>query len=147
MRAGTENVPGIVGMGLAAKIADERILRGSDMFMSQLRDKFIGDILKQVSGATLNGTLINRLPNNISITFKGLAAQSAVGLLSDMGVCCSAGSACNNGDPAPSHVLMAIGRSSEDSRSTLRFTLDEDITKDDIEYAVHMVKTVVELLR
>ena len=147
MRAGTENVPGIVGMGLAAEIADERILRGSDMFMSQLRDTLISEILKQISGSTLNGTLINRLPNNVNITFKGVAAQSAVGLLSDMGVLCSAGSACNNGDPAPSHVLTAIGRSPEDCRSTLRFTLDEDTTKDDIEYAIHMIKTVVGLLR
>lgn len=147
MRAGTENVPGIIGMGLAAEIADERILRGSDMFMSQLRDTLISEILKQISGSTLNGTLINRLPNNVNITFKGVAAQSAVGLLSDMGVLCSAGSACNNGDPAPSHVLMAIGRSPEDCRSTLRFTLDEDTTKDDIEYAIHMIKTVVGLLR
>lgn len=146
-RAGTENVPGIVGMGLAAKMSYEKILRGSDGFVSQLRDEFISQVLQQIQGVALNGTLISRLPNNVSFTFNGIKAQSAVGLLSDMGVYCSAGSACNNGDPAPSHVLTAIGRTIEDSQSTLRFTLDESTTKEDIEYAVTMIKTVVGLLR
>ena len=91
--------------------------------------------------------IINIILLNISFTFNGIKAQSAVGLLSDMGVYCSAGSACNNGDPAPSHVLTAIGRTIEDSQSTLRFTLDESTTKEDIEYAVTMIKTVVGLLR
>ena len=63
-----------------------------------------------------------------------------------MGVYCSAGSACNNGDPAPSHVLLSIGRTAEEAQSTLRFTIDENTTKDDVDYSVHMVKTIVDLL-
>lgn len=146
-RAGTENVPGIVGMGCAARLADERMLTNSYSYVTVNRDYFIEQIFKQIEDVSLNGSLISRLPNNVNITFKGVAAQSAVGLLSDMGVYCSAGSACNNGDPNPSHVLMAIGKSPEEAQSTLRFTLDEDTSKEDIDYAVHMIKTIVDLLR
>ena len=146
-RAGTENVPGIVGMGCAARLADERMLTNSYSYVTVNRDYFIEQIFEQIEDISLNGSLISRLPNNVNITFKGIAAQSAVGLLSDMGVYCSAGSACNNGDPNPSHVLMAIGKSPEEAQSTLRFTLDEDTSKEDIDYAVHMIKTIVDLLR
>ena len=146
-RAGTENVPGIVGMGCAARLADERMLTNSYSYVTVNRDYFIEQIFKQIEDVSLNGSLISRLPNNVNITFKGIAAQSAVGLLSDMGVYCSAGSACNNGDPNPSHVLTAIGKSPEEAQSTLRFTLDEDTSKEDIDYAVHMIKTIVDLLR
>ena len=146
-RAGTENVPGIVGIGCAARLADERMLTNSYSYVTVNRDYFIEQIFKQIEDVSLNGSLISRLPNNVNITFKGVAAQSAVGLLSDMGVYCSAGSACNNGDPNPSHVLTAIGKSPEEAQSTLRFTLDEDTSKEDIDYAVHMIKTIVDLLR
>ena len=146
-RAGTENVPGIVGMGCAARLADERMLMNSYSYVTVNRDYFIEQIFEQIEDVSLNGSLISRLPNNVNITFKGIAAQSAVGLLSDMGVYCSAGSACNNGDPNPSHVLTAIGKSPEEAQSTLRFTLDEDTSKEDIDYAVHMIKTIVDLLR
>ena len=146
-RAGTENVPGIVGMGCAARLADERMLTNSYSYVTVNRDYFIEQIFKQIEDVSLNGSLISRLPNNVNITFKGIAAQSAVGLLSDMGVYCSAGSACNNGDPNPSHVLTAIGKSPEEAQSTLRFTLDEDTSKEDIDYAVHIIKTIVDLLR
>lgn len=147
LRAGTENTPGIIGMGLAAKLADESLERAQNEYVSSLRDYFINKVIEDIDDAVLNGAVVTRLPNNISFTFKGVAAQSAVGLLSDVGVYCSAGSACNNGDPSPSHVLTAIGKTADEARSTLRFTIDENTTKDDINYAVHMIKTIVDLLR
>lgn len=148
LRAGTENVPGIVGMGIAANKNDMMItLHDTDLYIEGLRDHFIERIIHEISGVKLNGSLINRLPNNVNFTFEGVGAQSAVQLLSDMGVYCSAGSACNNGDPSPSHVLTAIGLTKDEAQSTLRFTLSEDTTKDDVDYAIDMIKLVVDMLR
>ena len=147
LRAGTENVPGIVGMGLAAKISDQMICNGSPMYVGSLRDHFIERIINEISGVKLNGSLLNRLPNNVNFTFDNVGAQSAVMLLAEMGIFCSAGSACNNGDPSPSHVLTAIGLTKDQAQSSLRFTLSENTTKEDIDYAVEMIKTVLELLR
>lgn len=147
-RAGTENVPGIVGMGVAAKIAHENLtIHGSNLYVQGMRDHFIESVINNISDVKLNGSLLTRLPNNVNFTFKGVAANSAVQLLGEMGVYCSAGSACNNGDPAPSHVLTAIGLSKDEAQSTLRFTLSEKTTIEDIDYAVEMIKTIVEMLR
>lgn len=148
VRAGTENVPGIVGMGIAADRSDMMItLHDNDLYVEGLRDHFIERIIHEISGVKLNGSLINRLPNNINFTFEGVGAQSAVQLLSDMGVYCSAGSACNNGDPSPSHVLTAIGLTKDEAQSSLRFSLGVDTTKEDVDYAVEMIKLVVDMLR
>lgn len=147
LRAGTENVPGIVGMSVAAQLSQENILRGEDVCTSSVRDYFVNKVFEEISDVSLNGSLVSRLPNNVSFSFKGISAQSAVTLLSEMGIYCSAGSACNNGDPNPSHVLMAIGKTAEEAQSTLRFSLDEQTTKEDVDYAIKMIKTVVELLR
>ena len=148
VRAGTENVPGIVGMGIAADRSDMMItLHDNDLYIEGLRDHFIERIIHEISGVKLNGSLINRLPNNVNFTFEGVGAQSAVQLLSDMGVYCSAGSACNNGDPSPSHVLTAIGLTKDEAQSSLRFSLGVDTTKDDVDYAIDMIKLVVDMLR
>ena len=148
LRAGTENVPGIVGMGIAADRSDMMItLHDNDLYVEGLRDHFIERIIHEISGVKLNGSLINRLPNNINFTFEGIGAQSAVQLLSDMGVYCSAGSACNNGDPSPSHVLTAIGLTKDEAQSSLRFSLGVDTTKEDVDYAIEMIKMVVDMLR
>lgn len=117
------------------------------MHISSQRDYLIERVINEIQGVTLNGSLVNRLPNNVSFTFNGVAAQSAVQLLSDMGVYCSAGSACNNGDPAPSHVLTAIGKTKDEAQNTLRFSLSHDTTTEDLNYTVEMIKMVVELLR
>ena len=122
-------------------------MRGEDVCTSSVRDYFVNKVFEEISDVSLNGSLVSRLPNNVSFSFKGISAQSAVTLLSEMGIYCSAGSACNNGDPNPSHVLMAIGKTAEEAQSTLRFSLDEQTTKEDVDYAVKMIKTVVELLR
>ena len=148
LRAGTENVPGIVGMGIAANKNDMMItLHDTDLYIEGLRDHFIERIIHEISGVKLNGSLINRLPNNVNFTFEGVGAQSAVQLLSDMGVYCSAGSACNNGDPSPSHVLTAIGLTKDEAQSSLRFSLGVDTTKEDVDYAIDMIKLVVDMLR
>ena len=148
LRAGTENVPGIVGMGIAADRSDMMItLHDNDLYIEGLRDHFIERIIHEISGVKLNGSLINRLPNNVNFTFEGVGAQSAVQLLSDMGVYCSAGSACNNGDPSPSHVLTAIGLTKDEAQSSLRFSLGVDTTKEDVDYAIDMIKLVVDMLR
>jgi len=145
LRAGTENVPGIVGMGVAAKIANDTL--NSGQYIASLRDHFIERVINEFSGVKLNGSLINRLPNNVSFSFDKIGAQSAVALLAEMGVYCSAGSACNNGDPDPSHVLTAIGLTKDEAQSTLRFTLSQYTMMEDIDYTVEMLKTVLELLR
>ena len=148
LRAGTENVPGIVGMGIAANKNDMMItLHDTDLYIEGLRDHFIERIIHEIPGVKLNGSLINRLPNNVNFTFEGVGAQSAVQLLSDMGVYCSAGSACNNGDPSPSHVLTAIGLTKDETQSSLRFSLGVDTTKEDVDYAIDMIKLVVDMLR
>ena len=148
LRAGTENVPGIVGIGIAANKNDMMItLHDTDLYIEGLRDHFIERIIHEIPGVKLNGSLINRLPNNVNFTFEGVGAQSAVQLLSDMGVYCSAGSACNNGDPSPSHVLTAIGLTKDEAQSSLRFSLGVDTTKEDVDYAIDMIKLVVDMLR
>lgn len=147
-RAGTENVPGIVGMGVAAEIADMFLtLHHTDDYVMGLRDYFIEKIIAEIPKVHFNGSLVNRLPNNVNFTFYGVAAQSAVTLLGEMGVYCSAGSACNNGDPTPSHVLTAIGVAPDDAQSTLRFTLSDETTQEDVDYAIDMIKIVVDMLR
>ena len=147
-RAGTENVPGIVGMGIAAEINNMMIKsHDTDLYVEGLRDHFIERVIHEIPKVKLNGSLINRLPNNVNFMFDGVAAQSAVQLLSDMGVYCSAGSACNNGDPAPSHVLTAIGLTPDNAQSSLRFSLGVDTTKEDVDYAIEMLKLVVDMLR
>lgn len=147
-RAGTENVPGIVGMGIAAEINNMMIKsHDTDLYVEGLRDHFIERVIHEIPKVKLNGSLINRLPNNVNFMFDGVAAQSAVQLLSDMGVYCSAGSACNNGDPAPSHVLTAIGLTPDNAQSSLRFSLGVDTTKEDVDYAIDTIKVVVDMLR
>lgn len=135
-------------MGIAANKNDMMItLHDTDLYIEGLRDHFIERIIHEIPGVKLNGSLINRLPNNVNFTFEGVGAQSAVQLLSDMGVYCSAGSACNNGDPSPSHVLTAIGLTKDEAQSSLRFSLGVDTTKEDVDYAIDMIKLVVDMLR
>jgi cysteine desulfurase len=133
-------------MGKAAEISNERLCSGEVMPLLTVRDYMIESIMKRIPGTKLNGSLISRLPNNVSFTFPGLNASQAVIALAGMGVYVSAGSACNNGDPAPSHVLLAIGRTEEEASQTLRFTLNHDTTMEDIDFAVDMLVNVVEFL-
>ena len=146
MRAGTENVVGIIGMSKAAEIANKN-LQKNIMEMISLRDGFIDECLNGITGCTLNGSLISRLCNNISLTFDGVPGESAITMLDMMGISCSTGSACNSSDAKPSHVLTSIGHTEEYARNTLRFTLSELTTVDEINYTIDNLKRVVADLR
>ena len=142
LRAGTENVLGIAGMGEAARLANERVQNYAFQQMIEVRDYMIRNILINCKDSVLNGSAILRLPNNINMTFPGLDSSSALVMLSDMGICASAGSACNNGDPKPSHVLTAIGKTKKEAASTLRFTIGEETTKEDVDFVVSALRMI-----
>lgn len=146
LRAGTENVAGIVGMATAAEVMHEH-LQDKINYMISLRDHFIERAINEISGCTLNGSLVSRLCNNVSLSFDGIRAEEALVLLDMNGICCSTGSACNSEDNKPSHVLMAIGCTEEYARSTLRFTISAFSTLEEINYAIDTLKMIVGDLR
>lgn len=145
-RAGTENVPGIVGYGAAAKLAaetmEERTARETE-----LRDYLIGRILKEVPYCRLNGDPVKRLPNNCNISFEFIEGESLLIMLDMKGIAASSGSACTSGSLDPSHVLMAIGLPHEIAHGSLRLTLSGDTTKEEIDYTVDQIKVIVDRLR
>ena len=144
-RAGTENVPAIVGMATAL----EEMCAGIDenaKKVAALRDKLI-EGLSQIEHCALNGDATNRLPSNVNFCFEGIEGESLLLLLDDKGICASSGSACTSGSLDPSHVLMAIGRPHEVAHGSLRLTLSEENTEEDIDYIVKSVKEVVAHLR
>lgn len=145
-RAGTHNTAGIVGFGVAAKIAQEN-LEANMKYESELRDYMINRILSEVENVVLNGHISERLPNNVNISFKHIEGESLLILLDQKGVCASSGSACTTGSSSPSHVLMAIGLSQEMARGSLRLTLSEHTSKVDIDMAIDAIKEVVDKLR
>lgn len=145
-RAGTENVPGIVGFGKAASIAaatmEERT--GKER---ELRDYLIRRILKEVPYTRLNGHPERRLPNNANFCFQFVEGESLLIMLDMEGICGSSGSACTSGSLDPSHVLLAIGLPHEIAHGSLRLTLSEETTKEEIDLTVDAVKRIVERLR
>lgn len=145
-RAGTENVPGIVGIGTAAEIAmrtmSERIYRETRM-----RDWMIRTIQKRIPGAWLNGDRYARLPNNVNFSFENIEGETLLLLLDAKDICASAASACSTGSTEPSHVLTAIGREPELAFGTLRMTLGEATTWEEIRTAAEAVEENVKLLR
>lgn len=145
-RAGTENVPGIVGIGTAAELAmrtmSERIYRET-----RLRDWMIREIHNRIPGAWLNGDRYARLPNNVNFSFEGIEGETLLLLLDAKDICASAASACSTGSVEPSHVLTAIGREKELAFGTLRMTLGEATTWREVRTAVEAVQENVELLR
>lgn len=145
-RAGTENVPGIVGYGEAARLAEEsreeRTAREQE-----LRDYMIERILKEVPYCRLNGDQKRRLPNNVNISFEFIEGESLLLMLDGYGICASSGSACTTGSLDPSHVLLAIGLPHEIAHGSLRLTLGKETTKEEIDYTVDKIKEVVSQLR
>ena len=145
-RAGTENVPGIVGLGKAVEIAmatmDERIKKESE-----LRDYLIARIEDEIPFAKLNGHRVKRLPNNINFCFGFIEGESMLIMLDMAGICGSSGSACTSGSLDPSHVLLAIGLPHEIAHGSLRLTLSDEITKDQLDYVVDHLKEIVAKLR
>lgn len=145
-RAGTENVPGIVGLGAAAEIV-RRNLAGDSERIATLRDRFEAGLLQAVSNARVNGSLEHRVSNTSNITFSHAGGESMVIALDLKGVICSTGAACSSGAIEPSHVLTAIGLSPEEARTSLRFSLGRHTTAAEIELALGVIPGVVAHLR
>lgn len=145
-RAGTENVPGIVGLGAATERA-MRILEGKTKKEITLRDYLIERLEKEVPYCHLNGHRTKRLPNNVNFSFQFVQGESVLIMLDMKGICASSGSACSSGSLDPSHVLLAIGLMPEEARGSLRLTLSEDNTKEEIDTTVEAIKAIVERLR
>lgn len=138
-RAGTLNVPGIVGFATAARMAEESLTE-RNQYVTGLRDYFIDRALGGIDGSRLNGDRINRLPNNVNLSFPGINGETLLILLDQNGICASSGSACSSGSLDPSHVLTAIGLSDQKAGSSLRFTLSEQNTRDDVDYTIDIIK-------
>lgn len=145
-RAGTENVPGIVGFGKAAQRAaatmEERTAKESRM-----RDYMISRIREKVPYCRLNGHPTLRLPNNVNFSFQFIEGESLLIMLDMEGICASSGSACTSGSLDPSHVLLAIGLPHEIAHGSLRLTLNEEITEQDVDFVVEKIAQIVEKLR
>lgn len=145
-RAGTENVPGIVGLGAAA----ERAFSKLDVRMKkecELRDHLIDRIEKEIPYCRLNGDREKRLPNNVNFSFQFIEGESLLIMLDMKGICASSGSACTSGSLDPSHVLLAIGLPHEIAHGSLRLTLSEENTVEEMDFVVDSVKEIVNRLR
>ena len=144
-RAGTENIPGIMGMAAALREACDH-MEANAAHVSHLRDRLI-EGLSQIPHSALNGDPVNRLPGNVSFCFEGIEGESLLLLLDSKGICASSGSACTSGSLDPSHVLLAIGRPHEVAHGSLRLSLSEWNTDEEIDHILAEVPWVVEYLR
>ena len=144
-RAGTENIPGIVGMVSALKEANANIDANAEK-VSALRDRLI-EGLEKIPHSALNGDRTKRLPGNVSFCFEGIEGESLLLLLDAKGICASSGSACTSGSLDPSHVLLAIGRPHEVAHGSLRLTLSEENTQEEVDYIIEETTKVVKYLR
>jgi len=144
-RGGTENIPAIMGMAAALEEAC-RNLEANAVKQAALRDRLIRG-LSRIPHSVLNGDPVHRLPGNVHFCFEGIEGESLLLLLDDKGICASSGSACTSGSLDPSHVLLAIGRPHEIAHGSLRLTLSEDTTEEEIDYVIDAVTDVVAYLR
>lgn len=145
-RGGTSNVPGIVGMGAAARIAAEGMEEAGKK-TAAVRDHLIERVLSEIPYSRLNGHRQQRLPNNASFCFRFIEGESLLIMLDQKGICASSGSACTSGSLDPSHVMLAIGLPHEIAHGSLRLTLSEETTMEDVDYVVDHLKAIVERLR
>lgn len=144
-RAGTENIPAIVGMAAALKCACDNIDKNA-VYVSSLRDRLI-EGLSKIPHSALNGDDVDRLPGNVNFCFEGIEGESLLLLLDAKGICASSGSACTSGSLDPSHVLLAIGRPHEVAHGSLRLSLCEDNTSEEVDEILTAVPQIVEYLR
>jgi len=144
-RAGTENVPGIVATAVALKDAIEKMDQNAEITKAK-RDRLIAG-LKEIPHSAINGDEDRRLPGNVNFCFEGIEGESLLLLLDDKGIQASSGSACTSGSLDPSHVLLAIGRVHDVAHGSLRLSINEEITDEEVEYVIKSVKEVVEYLR
>ena len=145
-RAGTENVPAIVGYGVAAQRAAQSMEERTER-ERQVRDYMIEKIEKEIPYCRLNGHRTLRLPNNVNFSFRFIEGESLLIMLDMEGICASSGSACTSGSLDPSHVLLAIGLPHEIAHGSLRLTISEETTKEDVDFVVEKIKGIVERLR
>lgn len=145
-RAGTENVPGIVGMAKAAQMSFQR-MEETAAREQDLRDRMIHHICTEIPGAYLIGSFDHRLPGNLNICFQGIEASNLVLLLDEEGICVSAGSACNSASAEPSHVLKAVGLSDAQAYACVRMTLGRDTTVSELQYTLRTLKRLVKILK
>lgn len=145
-RAGTENIPGIVGLGAAVERA-MRIMDTKTRKEIELRDYLIGRLENEIPHCWLNGHRTKRLPNNINFSFLFIEGESTLIMLDMKGICASSGSACTSGSLDPSHVLLAIGLKHEEAHGSLRLTLSEESTKEEMDIVAEEVKKIVQRLR
>ncbi len=141
MRAGTENVPAIVGLGKAAELVTSAPLNSERI--RHLRDKLEEGVSKLVADAVLNGDRENRLPNTLNLTLPGLRGESIVIAMDQHGISLSSGSACKSGSPEPTHVLTAMGRTKEQAHCSVRFSLSRYTSEEDIDYTVSALEQVL----
>jgi len=145
-RPGTENVPGIVGIGKAAELA-RNLLAEDSARISALRDRLETALLERVPTARVNGDRTHRVPNTTNMSFPGAGGEALLISLDLQGIACSTGAACSSGSTEPSHVLLASGLSRDDARSSLRFSLGRPTTAEEIDYAISVIPSVVERIR
>lgn len=145
-RAGTHNVPGIVGIGKAVELARDNMKERME-YETKLRDHLISRVMEEIPYAKLNGDKVKRLPNNVNVCFKFIEGESMLILLDQNGVCGSSGSACTSGSLDPSHVLLAIGLPHEIAHGSLRLTLSEKNTMEEVDFTVDKLKGIIERLR
>jgi cysteine desulfurase len=145
-RPGTENVPGIVGLGKAAELVMENIQADATR-ITALRDRFEAALLRALPGVKVNGSVSHRVPNTCNLSFAAAGGEALVIALDLQGVMCSSGAACSSGAVEPSHVLTAIGLSPEQARSSLRFSLGRPTTTEEIDEAIRIIRPVVERLQ
>ena len=145
-RAGTENVPGMIGLGEACKMAKNN-METHVKKLKELRDMYFSKIQNQISNIKINGSMEHRLPGNSNISFKGVNGSELLMNLDEKGICASAGSACSSGSSMPSHVLTAIGLPSDYAEGTLRVTFGDENTKEDVEYLVENLTQIVKEIR
>ena len=145
-RAGTENIPAIVGLGEAIRLAVENMERESRR-LKALRDRLMEGLLEKIPHSFVNGDLTNRLPNNLNLRFSGVEGESLLLHLDSLGVAASSGSACTSGSLDPSHVLLAMGLSRQEARGSLRLTLGDCNTQQDVELLLEKLPEIVQGLR
>ena len=145
-RAGTENVPGIIGIGKATELATEGI-KQKTIYLENLRDKCINGIMENIPDTILNGDPVNRLPGNINVCFKYIEGESILLMLDQLGIAASSGSACTSASLEPSHVLLAIGLPHEIAHGSLRLSFSKENNEKEIEYLLTVLPNIVENLR
>ena len=146
-RAGTENVPYIVGLGKAAELAKTRLADGSMARVAALRDKLEQGLLSQISDVRVNGDVNNRVPNTTNISFGYIEGESILMYLNDFGICASSGSACTSGSLEPSHVLRAMGVPFQFAHGSIRFSLSDQTTEAEVDLVLKEMPPIIERLR